>query len=395
MLRTVALIALVCSASATDVSAHARMSEIGKGLMSALSRIEPADDFSNAGRSLLQLDASFCGVMTTSLTCAFIADSASCASTTGCALNSGECTIDMTQYDTAEVVLLAADTNFVAMTAKMTSCDAKSATQCSADITCDFDGSCSVNGAYLMIWLSNACPTAMTLIVEKLDAEGVTQAQVQEEADASGITISPELQAEMDKQGMASSVNSSCDYSFLSLLVPSSVTAGCSVSDLCEASTCAAVKCILTDSLYYGDCGAFQIKNSEWCDLCGEPMCCASSDGGCCDADVGAVAGLVIGMVVFLVASITSCAYCCKCCCFRPRPAVLAVAAQQPTFIQQPIPVVAHGTPVQHYTSIQMSSTPPSKETSEQKSTPVKAFCPKCGAAVAGAAFCPSCGQNQ
>ena len=45
----------------------------------------------------------------------------------------------------------------------------------------------------------------MTLIVEKLDAEGVTQAQVQEEADASGITISPELQAEMDAQGMASS----------------------------------------------------------------------------------------------------------------------------------------------------------------------------------------------
>ena len=62
MLRTVALIALVCSASATDVSAHARMSEIGKGLMSALSRIEPADDFSNAGRSLLQLapDKSCC-----------------------------------------------------------------------------------------------------------------------------------------------------------------------------------------------------------------------------------------------------------------------------------------------------------------------------------------------
>ena len=103
----------------------------------------------------------------------------------------------------------------------------------------------------------------------------------------------------------------------------------------------------------------------------------------------------LVGALVFLVASITSCAYCCKCCCFRPRPAVLAVAVQQPTFIQQPIPVVAHGTPVQHHTSIQMSSTPPSKETSEQKSTPVKAFCPKCGAAVAGAAFCPSCGQNQ
>ena len=156
------------------------------------------------GRSLLQLDASFCGVMTTQLSCGIV-PSASCASTTGCALDSGECVVDMTQYDIAEIALLLTDTNFVAMTAMMTSCDTKSATQCSADITCDFDGSCSVNGAYLMIWLSNACPTAMTLIVEKLDAEGVTQAQVQEEADASGLTISPELQAEMDAQGMASS----------------------------------------------------------------------------------------------------------------------------------------------------------------------------------------------
>ena len=88
------------------------------------------------------------------------------------------------------------------MTAMMTSCDAKSATQCSADITCDFDGSCSIDGAYLLIWLSNACPTSMTLIVEKLVAEGITQAQVQEEADAAGITISSEFQAEMDAQGV-------------------------------------------------------------------------------------------------------------------------------------------------------------------------------------------------
>ena len=194
---------------------------------------------------------------------------------------------------------------------------------------------------------------------------------------------------------MASSVNSSCDYSFLSLLAPSSITAGCSVSDLCEAATCATVKCSLNDSLYYGDCGAFQIKNNEWCDVCGEPICCASSDDGCCDADVGAVAGLLIALVVFLIASITSCAYCCKCCCFRPKPTVQPVVIQQPSAIQQTIPVVAHGTPVQHHTSIQMSSTPPSKETSEKTSTPVKALCPKCGAALLGAAFCPSCGHKQ
>ena len=144
--------------------------------------------------------------MTTSLTCAFIDDSASCASTTGCALDSGsgECRLDITQYDNAEVVSLTADANW----AKLTSCDEKSATQCSSDITCDFDGgSCGLDGAYILLWLSNTCPTAMTLIVEKLDAEGVTQAQVQEEADAAGITISPEFQAEMDKQGISSGTN--------------------------------------------------------------------------------------------------------------------------------------------------------------------------------------------
>ena len=189
----------------------------------------------------------------------------------------------------------------------------------------------------------------------------------------------------------SSSSSSYCDSS----IVSGYAAPGCSLSDMCEAYTCAVNTCSWGDNAYYGDCGAFQIKSERWCDICGEPTCCASSDVGCCDTDGGALAGLVIGIVVFLIASITSCAYCCKCCCFRPRPAVLAVAVQQPTFIQQPIPVVAHGTPVQHHTSIQMSSTPPSKETSEQKSTPVKAFCPKCGAAVAGAAFCPSCGQNQ
>jgi hypothetical protein len=44
-----------------------------------------------------------------------------------------------------------------------------------------------------------------TLVVKKLIAEGITQAQVQEEADAAGVTISPEFQAEMDAQGVASS----------------------------------------------------------------------------------------------------------------------------------------------------------------------------------------------
>jgi hypothetical protein len=157
------------------------------------------------GRSLLQLDASFCGVMTTQLSCGIV-PSASCASTTGCALDSGECVVDMTQYDIAEIALLLTDTNFVAMTAMMTSCEAKSATQCSADIKCDFEGSCGT-GPYVIFWLLDKCPTMATVICQMFAAEGITQAQVQEEADASGLTISPELQAEMDKQGISSGAN--------------------------------------------------------------------------------------------------------------------------------------------------------------------------------------------
>ena len=44
-----------------------------------------------------------------------------------------------------------------------------------------------------------------TLISEEFASEGITQAEVQAEADAAGIAISPEFQAEMDAQGVASS----------------------------------------------------------------------------------------------------------------------------------------------------------------------------------------------
>jgi uncharacterized OB-fold protein len=67
--------------------------------------------------------------------------------------------------------------------------------------------------------------------------------------------------------------------------------------------------------------------------------------------------------------------------------------------MQQPIPVVAQGTPVPQHTAIQMTetiSTPPSSETSEEKSsTPAKKFCSNCGAArVPGAKFCGNCGSQ-
>ena len=204
MFRYIAILALVGSASATDVSAHARLSEMGKGLSSAMTRIKPADDIRNSGRSLLQLDTSFCGYMETQLSCGIV-PSASCASTTGCAPESGECTVDGTQADYSSLL---ADADFLALGEMSILCDAKSANQCSADITCDFDGgSCTLHEAHLIFWLYDKCPTTTmgTAIVELLLAEGITQAQVQEEADAAGYTITPEMQAEMDAQGMASS----------------------------------------------------------------------------------------------------------------------------------------------------------------------------------------------
>lgn len=189
--------------------------------------------------------------------------------------------------------------------------------------------------------------------------------------------------------------SSSCDYSLIDQFVP----AGCSVSDACEAYTCALDKCDWNDNAYYGDCGPFRKKSDRWCDVCGTPTCCAPNDDGCCDTDGGAVAGLVIGLILFLAASITACAYCCKCCCFTPKPTVQAVVVQQPAVMQQPIPVVAQGTPVPQHTAIQMTetiSTPPSSETSEEKSsTPAKKFCSNCGAArVPGAKFCGNCGSQ-
>jgi hypothetical protein len=204
MFRYIAILALVGSASATDVSAHARLSEMGKGLSSAMTRIKPADDIRNSGRSLLQLDTSFCGYMETQLSCGIV-PSASCASTTGCAPESGECTVDGTQYDFASLL---ADADFLALGVMSILCDAKSANQCSADITCEFDGGfCTLNGAHFVFWLYDKCPTTTmgTAIVELLLADGITQAQAQEEADAAGYTITPEMQAEMDAQGMASS----------------------------------------------------------------------------------------------------------------------------------------------------------------------------------------------
>ena len=202
MLRTIALLLLLVGTSATDGSAHARLSEIGKGLSSALSRIEPADDISNSGRSPLQLDGSFCDYMETQLSCLAVS-SANCASTTGCTFESGEC---LAYYEFGSLL---EDPNLLEINQMGISCGAKSANQCSADNTCDFDGGCYLDGAYFVFWTLDKCPTTTmeTAIVKYLVAEGITQAQMQEEANSHGYTITPEMQAEMDAQGMASSAH--------------------------------------------------------------------------------------------------------------------------------------------------------------------------------------------
>lgn len=204
MLRIVLLLALVASASAADISAHTEMSKIGKSLSEALSRVKTTtDDASKARRSLLALDASFCGAMTTSVKCA-MTDAASCARTTGCALKSGECEWDATQYDAAELAALLVDVDFAYLAAKSESCGALAATQCAADVTCQFEGNCRMNYVWLLVWLANKCPTMATLISRRLVAEGITQAQVHAEANAAGISVSPEFQAAMNAEGVTS-----------------------------------------------------------------------------------------------------------------------------------------------------------------------------------------------
>jgi len=204
MIRIVLLLALVASASAADISAHTEMSKIGKSLSEALSRVKTTtDDASKARRSLLALDASFCGAMTTSFQCSST-DAASCAQTTGCVLTSGECELDMTQYDAAQLAALLVDVDFAYFMAKGESCRALAATQCATDVTCQFEGECQTDSIWMVVWLANKCPTMATLISKQLVAQGITQAQVHAEANASGISVSPEFQAAMNAEGVTS-----------------------------------------------------------------------------------------------------------------------------------------------------------------------------------------------
>jgi len=203
MLRVVVFLVLGASASAADISAHAEMSKIGKSLSEALSRVKTTGDASNAGRSLLELDGSFCGFMTTATSCA-LANSASCSSLTGCVLSSGTCSLDPTGYTTLQLVTIAADTDYAFLAGKATSCAALTATQCASDATCEFEGQCDTSDVWTLVWLANKCPSMASLISRQLAAEGITQADVHAEANAAGISVSPEFQAAMNAEGVAS-----------------------------------------------------------------------------------------------------------------------------------------------------------------------------------------------
>ena len=203
MLRFVALLAIAVSASSADITAHTEMSKVGKSISEALSRVKTADYASKAGRSLLALDASFCGAMTTAVSCGF-ANAATCSSTTGCVLESGECGWDVTQYNAAEIIALNDDPLFIEMGEKGDSCEALTATQCAADVTCEFEGQCGTNAVWLTVWMANNCPTMATLLAKKLAADGTTQAEVQAEANAAGISVTPEFEAAMNAEGVAS-----------------------------------------------------------------------------------------------------------------------------------------------------------------------------------------------
>jgi len=52
--------------------------------------------------------------------------------------------------------------------------------------------------------------------------------------------------------------------------------------------------------LYSGSCGFLQKETNCWSNFLGGKICCASSEGGCCEADVVPIIGVAIGLVVFL-----------------------------------------------------------------------------------------------
>lgn len=107
-------------------------------------------------------------------------------------------------YTTADYLSYLEDPKTTLYTAKSEACAAKSATECASDATCDFQGQCGVDGVYLMIWLGNECPTMANVLAKLFKEEGVTQAEIHEEANAAGITVSPSFQAALDAEGVSS-----------------------------------------------------------------------------------------------------------------------------------------------------------------------------------------------
>jgi len=88
--------------------------------------------------------------------------------------------------------------------------------------------------------------------------------------------------------------------------------------------------------VYSGSCGFLQKETNCWGEVIfiGK-VCCASSEGGCCEADMKLIIGVVIGLVVFLALIIfasCACCSCCpcnaslrKCCCAQKKQQVMAV----------------------------------------------------------------------
>lgn len=72
------------------------------------------------------------------------------------------------------------------------------------------------------------------------------------------------------------------------------------------------------DNYYIGECSGIFQKTNCWADATwfGLGVCCAGSEGGCCELNPGVIAGIVIGCLAFILilVLICVCAPCCTCC---------------------------------------------------------------------------------
>ena len=213
-MRLVILSALIAfaHASSPEVTAHDKISAISRKMMHAVPASLPAREDAAKGRTLLEAEGMFCRMMTTSYDCISSTEidgcttAPCCTSIPGCAYDAyAGCTLADDAYTLEEALILLDDPMWIEFSRNSSSCEVKTRSQCTTEPTCEYeDRECAINSIYAVIWMANECPSIAEQLAELLKAEGATQAQIHEEANATGIAVSPSFQEALDAAGVSS-----------------------------------------------------------------------------------------------------------------------------------------------------------------------------------------------